>query len=179
MSSESKKSPAGDSGKIPVLPDGAIPAEFFESFEPISKTEVRIAGPDASLAEVLDAVADRAVAEVQGDYIRYLENAIIGVAALIAESNGVNGLHLNGNVATWGELRTGGKREQWLFDFDLALEELSKRIGKEEGDSCGLYGCVGVIEIVRAGDCSCHLHAPCGNCSDAAIQCSKCARPVI
>jgi hypothetical protein len=43
------------------------------------------------------------------------------VASLIAESHGVGGLHLNGDYATWDELRTGGRFEGWLADFDAAL----------------------------------------------------------
>lgn len=42
------------------------------------------------------------------------------VADLIAESDGVAGLHLNGDVATWDELRTGGRFEDWLLAFDDA-----------------------------------------------------------
>ena len=43
------------------------------------------------------------------------------VVVLMNESHGADGLHFNGNVATWGELRTGGRYEEWLMDFDAAL----------------------------------------------------------
>lgn len=43
------------------------------------------------------------------------------VAGLIAESGGVYGLHLNGDVSPWPELRSGGRYEEWLADFDAAL----------------------------------------------------------
>lgn len=43
------------------------------------------------------------------------------VESLINESHGVGGLHLNGDLATWGELRTGGEFEEWLIAFDDAL----------------------------------------------------------
>ena len=43
------------------------------------------------------------------------------VASLIDESNGVGGLHLNGDFAPWCELRTGGRFEEWLVAFDDAL----------------------------------------------------------
>ena len=46
------------------------------------------------------------------------------VLALIEESYGVAGLHLNGDVASWTELRTGGRYEDWLFDFDQAVKRL-------------------------------------------------------
>jgi hypothetical protein len=43
------------------------------------------------------------------------------VESLINDSRGVDGLHLNGDVATWEELRSGGRFEEWLRDFDAAL----------------------------------------------------------
>jgi hypothetical protein len=55
----------------------------------------------------------------------------IGVAAalaLIEDSYGVAGLHLNGDVAPWHELRTGGRYEDWLFDFDQAVKRLPPNV---------------------------------------------------
>ena len=43
------------------------------------------------------------------------------VASLMDESHGVGGLHLNGDLAPWDELRTGGEFEEWLIAFDNAL----------------------------------------------------------
>ena len=43
------------------------------------------------------------------------------IASLIDESNGIGGLHLNGDFAPWSELRTGGRFEEWLVAFDDAL----------------------------------------------------------
>ena len=48
-------------------------------------------------------------------------SGIKAVEFLICESSGVAGLHLNGNLASWDELRTGGQFEEWLLDFDEAL----------------------------------------------------------
>lgn len=48
------------------------------------------------------------------------EGGIKAVAALIAESRGVCGLHLNGDEAPWAELQSGGRYEEWLRDFDAA-----------------------------------------------------------
>ena len=45
------------------------------------------------------------------------------VVDLINDSHGVTGLHLNGDVAQWEELRTGGRFEDWLIDFDAAIKE--------------------------------------------------------
>ena len=52
-----------------------------------------------------------------------LEKALKAVVALIDESKGVTGLHLNGDIAPWDELRTGGRFEEWLLDFDAALAQ--------------------------------------------------------
>lgn len=53
--------------------------------------------------------------------IEELEKGIDSVLSLINESYGVDGLHLNGDVAVWDELRTGGRFEEWLIDFDAAI----------------------------------------------------------
>lgn len=50
-----------------------------------------------------------------------MEAALNAVADLINDSHGVAGLHLNGDVAPWDELRTGGPYEEWLVAFDTAL----------------------------------------------------------
>lgn len=51
-----------------------------------------------------------------------LVRGLLSVASLIHDSQGVAGLHLNGDVAPWSELRTGGRFEEWLYEFDDALE---------------------------------------------------------
>ena len=43
---------------------------------------------------------------------------VIAEANLIDNSTGVEGLHLNGDIAPQGDLRTGGQYEEWLVDFD-------------------------------------------------------------
>ena len=69
--------------------------------------------------------------------LRSLIDGLRAVEGLINDSHGVDGLHLNGDVAPWDELRTGGAFEDWLKDFDAALAAVSasrvcKRIAKEE-----------------------------------------------
>ncbi len=66
------------------------------------------------------------------EQLAILANGIIAVAELIDESYGVAGLHLNGDVATWEELRTGGTFEAWLMDFDSALKEAKRLAGGEK-----------------------------------------------
>jgi hypothetical protein len=51
-----------------------------------------------------------------------LNAAVTSVADLIANSDGVSGLHANGDIAGWDELLEGGHFEEWLIDFSKALE---------------------------------------------------------
>ena len=51
-----------------------------------------------------------------------LKKGIKAVKELIEESRGVDGLHMNGDVAMWSELLQSGFAEDWLIDFSLALE---------------------------------------------------------
>lgn len=65
------------------------------------------------------------------------QTLILGVLAvldLIEESRGVEGLHLNGDVAPWDELRTGGRFNEWLYKFDEAAE-----IAKREADNVAAF----------------------------------------
>ena len=56
------------------------------------------------------------------EVIAKLVRGINAAADLMDNSSGVDGLHLNGDIAPWNELRTGGRFEEWLVDFDEALE---------------------------------------------------------
>ena len=48
-------------------------------------------------------------------------------------------------------------------------------IGYEEGELCGRDGCEGTIAIDPSENCSCHLHPPCGSCTDPSrTHCSAC-----
>ena len=58
----------------------------------------------------------------QREEIARLRRAVDAVRALIAESQGVAGLHLNGDVATWDELLRGGRFEEWLGPLSDAIE---------------------------------------------------------
>jgi len=61
--------------------------------------------------------------EAQEAEIERLRAGLRAVSDLIDESHGVAGLHRNGDVAPWSDLRTGGKYEEWLVAFDDALKE--------------------------------------------------------
>lgn len=86
------------------------PAEFEEAYE-VRPVFVRIdnASADPELAKL------RAENEA-------LRKGLDAVDALISQSEGVIGLHLNGDTASWQSLQTGGQFEEWLIDFDAALK---------------------------------------------------------
>ena len=54
--------------------------------------------------------------------IEKLKAGLLAVDELMRSSYGVSGLHLNGDIAAWGDLRKGGHFEEWLIEFDEALE---------------------------------------------------------
>ena len=63
-----------------------------------------------------------------------LDKVCSAVTELIDNSYGVDGLHMNGDVAPWDDLRSGGRYEGWLIEFDDALETLRKYAEEEVGD---------------------------------------------
>jgi hypothetical protein len=58
------------------------------------------------------------------EHFAVLKKGLIAVEELMDDSIGVAGLHQSGDIAQWPDLRTGGRFEEWLVDFDKALEEL-------------------------------------------------------
>ena len=66
----------------------------------------------------------RTTSQRVSDKIALLEKGIHAVLHLIENSQGVAGLHLNGDVAPWDELRDGGQFEAWLYEFDKAIEAI-------------------------------------------------------
>ena len=78
----------------------------------------RLASYNAEESAHLRTRAEKAEADAER-----LRNGIAAVSALIADSSGVYGLHLNGDPAPWDELLSGGRFEEWLADFDAARGE--------------------------------------------------------
>lgn len=56
---------------------------------------------------------------------KILRQGIQAVRAVIDASEGVSGLHLNGDTAEWEDLLVGGYLEDWLIDFSEAEEIIS------------------------------------------------------
>ena len=74
-------------------------------------------GPDC--AETHISALEAQVSALREENNRF-RRAIGAVNELICHSSGVIGLHLNGNVAYWGELKRGGRYEGWLSDLSDA-----------------------------------------------------------
>lgn len=69
--------------------------------------------------------AFEAAGEPPADDARKLLERLAGcLSVLCDESYGVIGLHRNGDVAPWDELRRGGNYEEWLGSLDDALDYL-------------------------------------------------------
>lgn len=80
--------------------------------------------PDKSIeAFVKEAIKE---SEDKDKVIAELKQGLIAVRELINESRGVEGLHLNGEVATWDSLESGGQFEEWLTGFNIAEDLLTK-----------------------------------------------------
>lgn len=56
----------------------------------------------------------------------HLKNATDAVVGLIEESQGVAGLHQNGEIAEWSTLLRGGAYEEWLLPLCDALDFLKE-----------------------------------------------------
>ena len=55
--------------------------------------------------------------------VKALEKGVKAISNLIDESQGVYGLHLNGDPSPWKELLAGGFFEDWLRDLSAAMEQ--------------------------------------------------------
>ncbi len=62
--------------------------------------------------------------------VEQLRAGIRAVSELINQSAGVDGLHLNGDIAPWEELLEGGQYEEWLCDFSIAIHALDGESGE-------------------------------------------------
>ncbi len=49
-----------------------------------------------------------------------LQSLANDIDSLINNSDGVAGLHLNGEVAPWADILPGGEFEQWLYSLEAA-----------------------------------------------------------
>ena len=77
---------------------------------------------DFDLATILrdEAISDLYTAN---NRIELLEAGLNAVNSLIDESEGVYGLHLNGDACPWTDILEGGFMEEWLIDFSKAIAD--------------------------------------------------------
>lgn len=60
------------------------------------------------------------------DLLAALKECVTAVNDLIAESEGVYGLHLNGDYSPWSEIEEGGRFETWLLPIADATRLIAK-----------------------------------------------------
>lgn len=60
-----------------------------------------------------------------------LKDLVGAIDDLIMESDGVAGLHLNGDMAPWSELTEGGRFEIWMISLENARKAISKATNEE------------------------------------------------
>ncbi len=78
---------------------------------------------DAAWKEMTDLAKAHAELAALRAEVERLREAVDAVFTLIAESHGVAGLHLNGDVAPWDELLRGGRCEDWLAPLSDVAEK--------------------------------------------------------
>lgn len=64
------------------------------------------------------------------ELLSLLIDGVKDIEDLISDSSGVYGLHLNGDGAEWDSLLSGGRFEEWLYNWDIGrvkLNELKKK----------------------------------------------------
>ena len=81
-------------------------------------------------ADALDRQRD-GHAELQ-ERLAAMEKGLKAVDALICESQGIYGLHLNGDVSPWGELLPPGRFSEWLDDYAEAIALCDAELAKEQ-----------------------------------------------
>lgn len=68
--------------------------------------------------------------DLLGEALAALKELVNDLTGLISESDGVAGLHKNGDLATWDELTNGGRFEEWIASLETARAICAKAEGK-------------------------------------------------
>lgn len=68
------------------------------------------------------------------EIVERLEKLTEAINDLIGNSFGVDGLHMNGDIAEWDEITVGGRSEGWLLPLDDAERTLSTLKGEGGGE---------------------------------------------
>jgi len=107
----------GKTNRIEIVAIGKTVARIYRSVQEQDLPNARL----IAACSPLNMSAILAHVEAQAAEIERLRAGLRAVSDLIDESHGVAGLHRNGAVAPWGDLRTGGRYEEWLVSFDDAM----------------------------------------------------------
>lgn len=75
----------------------------------------------------------------------YIQRLTRDIEELISETDGVAGLHLNGEAAPWCDLRKGGPFQEWLMSLDEAPTTILARL-KSEWQAEALDDAIGHIK---------------------------------
>lgn len=111
-------------------------AEAIEAADEIQRLRARVAELDdeaikcknycVSLSKTINEQA--AENESLRRDVEVYKDGLLAVVNLIESSLGVYGLHLNGELAPWDTLRTGGGYEDWLQSLDAAVDAIDKAL---------------------------------------------------
>lgn len=110
---------------------------YQAAFSPSERLVLKLQAKAAELEKVAKAYEDQVAAHNKAldevarlsALIEKCEKGLASVEWLIGDSQGVIGLHLNGDSAPWASLRTGGHFETWLIEFDEALAAIAAQKG--------------------------------------------------
>ncbi|MGZ5077009.1 MAG: hypothetical protein ACXV9R_10335 [Methylobacter sp.] len=104
-----------------ISPQATADVEFIAAANPAVVEELvrRLIEYDKRILDLQKQLSD-----LQNREKLYL-SGLDAVESLINNSQGVCGLHLNGDIAPWDELRSGGQFN-WLSDFDTAMSAKEK-----------------------------------------------------
>ncbi len=62
-------------------------------------------------------------------------------------------------------------RKEWP---DMLIGMGKPKEGNEEGDICNRDGCIGIMAYPKSENCSCHISAPCSECTNKVLTCQVC-----
>ena len=109
---------------------GCSPKHIQSVIEELVATALALAEENKKKDRLLsdEAVTVLKLIRRRDELLSVLEGLTGDIQGLINESTGVVGLHLNGDIATWGELEAGG-----AFEWLTTLPEAHEAIAKEKG----------------------------------------------
>ena len=108
---------------------GVSIAEAIEAADEIQRLRARVAELQSDLQGT---ELSRESLQAENESLRrdaeVYKDGLLAVVNLIESSLGVYGLHLNGELAPWDTLRTGGGYEDWLQSLDAAVDAIDKAL---------------------------------------------------